>query len=244
MGIFDAPNTLPEAPEWDAWYDLEEDFKQIEEGIVINEHSLMDVTYTSPAETVSWYVTPGNEYPIISRDGNIVKFRDIFSGDLITVRIRKDWRFKRNKYGDPIKFTVIKREPYKDEQDNTTKPQETDEEYKKHLAEAEQKLSEKREKHDQKRQEWIEKKNQINDMMSKAVPHKEYQEGDLIVLKVSFDESERTYCYLTKNDNIFPGEKVFVPVKKDKKEVIVEEKLYYFSDDPPMPIEYMKNIIE
>lgn len=122
MGLFDAPNTLPGAPEWDAWYDLEEDFNQVEEGIVINEHSLMDVTYTSPAET--------------------------------------------------------------------------DEEYKKRLAEVEQKLAEKREKHDQKRQEWLEKKNQINDMMSKAIPHEKYQEGDLIVLKVSFDESERTYCLL------------------------------------------------
>ena len=170
MGLFDAPNTLPGAPEWDAWYDLEEDFNQVEEGIVINDHSLMDVTYTSPAET--------------------------------------------------------------------------DEEYKKRLAEAEQKLAEKREKHDQKRQEWLEKKNQINDMMNKAVPHKEYQEGDLIVLKVSFGGSERTYCYLTMNDNIFPGEKVIVPVKKEKKEVIVEERLYYSPDDTPMPIGYMKSEVE
>ena len=103
MGLFDIP-------EWDEWYDLDEDFQQEEQGIVINDHALVDVYYTSPAETNSWIVTSGAEYPIISRSGDIVKFKDIVSGDIITVRISKDRRFKKNIYGEPVHITVIKRE--------------------------------------------------------------------------------------------------------------------------------------
>lgn len=103
MGLFDRP-------EWDDWYDLNEDFQQEEQGIVINDHALVDVYYTSPPETNSWIVTPGTEYPIISRTGDIVKFKDVVSGDIITVRISKDRRFRKNLYGEPVKISVIKRE--------------------------------------------------------------------------------------------------------------------------------------
>lgn len=66
--------------------------------------------YTSPAETNSWTVTSGTEYPIISRSADIVKFKDVVSRDIITVRISKDRKFKKNIYGEPVKITVIKRE--------------------------------------------------------------------------------------------------------------------------------------
>lgn len=102
MGFFDIP-------EWDEWYDLNEDYEQDEEGIVINEECLMDVYYNSPVDTNAWTVTSGNEYPIISRNGDIVTFKDIISGDLVTVRISKDRRFKKNKFGEPIHISVISR---------------------------------------------------------------------------------------------------------------------------------------
>ena len=97
-------------PEWDEWYDLDEDFQQEEQGMVINNQALMDVYYKSSLDTNSWIVTPGTKYPIISRSGDIVKFKDVVSGDIITVRISKDRRFKKNIYGEPVKITVTKRE--------------------------------------------------------------------------------------------------------------------------------------
>ena len=60
-----------------------------------------------------------------------------------------------------------------------------------------------------------------------------------------FDEGQKSYYYLTKDDSIEVGDFVLVPVGKDNHEAVVEVvNIEYFREENiPLPIEKTKKII-
>ena len=71
-----------------------------------------------------------------------------------------------------------------------------------------------------------------------------HTKGDHIYCKVVFEQSAKTYYYLTDDESICVGDYVIVPVGKDNHEEVVQVvDIEYYQEDTPFPLEKTKKII-
>lgn len=85
----------------------------------------------------------------------------------------------------------------------------------------------------------------IGEILEPSVYGKRIRKKDeLIFCNVEFG-SGKTYCYLTDDDKMEPGDTVIVPVGADNKEVLVEIDSieYHTAEDAPYPVDKIKHII-
>lgn len=71
------------------------------------------------------------------------------------------------------------------------------------------------------------------------------RQDEMIFCNVRFDNSGKTYCYLTEDESLNPGDAVVVPVGYEDKETVVEiESIeYYTAEDAPFPVNKIKRIL-
>ena len=71
-------------------------------------------------------------------------------------------------------------------------------------------------------------------------------EGEYIFVEVSFESSEKTYCYICDDKLVQEYDEVLVPVGQDniEKVAIVESVDVHTEDDAPYPVEKCKHVIK
>ena len=71
------------------------------------------------------------------------------------------------------------------------------------------------------------------------------RKSDIIYCSIEFEEGYKSYCYITDDDTIEPGDRVVVPVGRDNHESVawVVKVEYYQPENVPLPIEKTKHIL-
>ena len=72
------------------------------------------------------------------------------------------------------------------------------------------------------------------------------KKDELIFCNVVFEEQGKTYCYLTEDESLKPGDVVIVPVGADHVEQVakIESVEYHVAEEAPYPVEKIKHIIK
>ena len=73
--------------------------------------------------------------------------------------------------------------------------------------------------------------------------HKEYRNGDKVVLEVRFTSNGKTYCYEADSEPYYPGEKVMVDTTESYKDVAIYSVYYYKKEDYPFYSLPLKKIV-
>lgn len=257
MGFLDWIPSLPGAPEWDKYYDLEESVYDREdwhrEDWEVTKRELIKHGHDYDWQTNTWDSYDMGRWDIVNHEGNLIKVFDESIGKISVIRVD----------GDRIKF--VRHEACDAEAMHEKLFQQYLDEMKQDLYARTEKIHAENEKKKEERNKLIEEehKKRNEEMRRKALEnrerykafkklesgigsHKEFKDGDLIVIKVGFNNSEKIYSYLTDDDSITPGDEVIVPVgeKNIEKTAMVESKQYFAPDNTPVPINKMKHVIK